>query len=252
MPPRSIPNVGRRCGGLHRVAPLLSGLFLGVTLAGSATAQPMHGDQAVTAHSVAAHITEASRRFGIPEPWIRAILQAESAGDTRAVSAAGAMGLMQVMPDTWAELRLRHGLGRDPFDPRANILAGTAYLRQMLERYGNIAAMLTAYNAGPGRYDEHLANGRSLPAETRAYVARLAPILDAEVPVKIPVAAPPPDWREAPLFVDRSARNDAAEPAPPERTPTETPAVASMQVGRGADAPQTGILPAFNNARGQP
>ncbi len=50
----------------------------------------------------AAHIAEASQRFGIPERWIRAVLRAESAGDVRAISSAGAMGLMQVMPDTWA------------------------------------------------------------------------------------------------------------------------------------------------------
>jgi hypothetical protein len=105
------------------------------------------------------------------------VLRVESAGDVRAISSAGAMGLMQVMPDTWAGLRSRHGLGRDPYDPRDNILAGTAYLREMWDRYGNVAAMLAAYNAGPGRYDEHLATGRTLPAETRAYVATLAPVL---------------------------------------------------------------------------
>ncbi len=58
--------------------------------------------------------------------------------------------------------------------PRDNILAGTAYLREMFDRYGNVAAMLAAYNAGPGRYDEHRATGRPLPAETRAYIAALA------------------------------------------------------------------------------
>ena len=56
----------------------------------------------------AAHIAEASQRFGIPEPWIRAVLRAESAGDMRAISSAGAMGLMQIMPDTWAALRVRY------------------------------------------------------------------------------------------------------------------------------------------------
>ncbi|TIX02209.1 MAG: lytic transglycosylase domain-containing protein, partial [Mesorhizobium sp.] len=125
----------------------------------------------------APYIAEASKRFRIPEHWIRAILAAESAQDVRAVSSAGAMGLMQVMPGTWNELRARYALGDDPFAPRDNILAGTAYLREMLDRYGNVGAMLAAYNAGPSRYDEHLATGRPLPAETRAYVAKLAPIL---------------------------------------------------------------------------
>jgi len=152
-----------------------------------------------------AYIAEAARRFGIPEDWICAVLHAESAGDTLAVSPAGAMGLMQVMPDTWAGLRVRHGLGRDPYDPRDNIMAGAAYLREMWDRYGNVGAMLAAYNAGPGRYDEYLATGRTLPAETRAYVAALAPILGGATATEPPSSAPPPppDWHEAPLFVMR-------------------------------------------------
>ena len=154
----------------------------------------------------AGFITEASQRFGIPEHWIRAVLRAESAGDVRAISSAGAMGLMQVMPDTWAGLRIRHGLGRDPYDPRDNIMAGAAYLREMWDRYGNVPAMLAAYNAGPGRYDEHRATGRALPAETRAYVAALAPVLGGSIgsETRAPAPPPPPDWRDAPLFVTRS------------------------------------------------
>jgi hypothetical protein len=146
----------------------------------------------VTAHPRAAFIAEASQRFGIPEHWIRAVLRAESAGDVHAISSAGAMGLMQVMPDTWAGLRSRHGLGRDPYDPRDNILAGTAYLREMWDRYGNVGAMLAAYNAGPGRYDEHLATGRTLPAETRDYVATLAPVLGLATAPDVPTIVPPP------------------------------------------------------------
>ena len=170
----------------------------------------------VTAHPHAAFIAEASRRFGMPEHWIRAVLRVESAGDVRAISSAGAMGLMQVMPDTWAGLRRRHGLGRDLYDPRDNILAGTAYLREMWDRYGNVAAMLAAYNAGPGRYDEHLATGRTLPAETRAYVATLAPVLGHATAPDVPtiVLPPPPDWREAPLFVAHSGGNSAATNQP--------------------------------------
>src|SRR3546814_10296010 len=124
-------------------------------------------------HPCAVPIEEAVRRFGIPAAWIRAVMRAESAGDVRAISSAGAMGLMQIMPDTWAELRVRHRLGRDPYDPRDNILAGAAYLREMYDRYGP-PGFLAAYNAGPGRYEEYLA-GRPLPAETRAYVAALLP-----------------------------------------------------------------------------
>ncbi len=161
-----------------------------------------------------AHIAEASQRFGILEHWIRAVLRAESAGDVRAISSAGAIGLMQVMPDTWGALRVRYRLGRDPYEPRDNILAGTAYLREMWDRYGNVAAMLAAYNAGPGRYDEHRATGRPLPAETRAYVAALAPALGGAVAAGTPEkqSAPPPDWRDAPLFVMRPSDRQSADP----------------------------------------
>ena len=154
-----------------------------------------------TSDPFASHVAEASLRFGIPPHWIRAVRQVESRGNPHAVSPKGAMGLMQVMPETWAALRARHGLGDDPFDPRDNILAGAAYLREMHDRYGTIAGMLAAYKAGPGRYDEHLASGRALPAETRAYVAALAPMLGGEpLPGTGFAAAPPPDWREASLF----------------------------------------------------
>ena len=121
------------------------------------------------------HIAEASDRFGVPKEWIRRVMRAESGGRTTLngspiTSRAGAMGLMQLMPRTWAEMRDLHGLGPDPHDPRDNILAGTAYLRAMHDRFG-YPGLFAAYNAGPSRYAEHLANDRRLPAETVAYVA---------------------------------------------------------------------------------
>lgn len=140
----------------------------------------------VSEQRFAAHIAEASQRFRIPD----AVLDAESAHDTVAVSSAGAMGLMQIMPDTWAELRIQHRLGEDPYDPRDNIFAGTAYLRQMLDCYGSIGDVLPAYNADPGRYD--VANGRPLPVGTRAYISKLAPILGGE-PLPERTERPPPD-----------------------------------------------------------
>jgi soluble lytic murein transglycosylase-like protein len=105
-------------------------------------------------------ITEASRRFAVPEFWIRVVMAAESAGQTMLdgrpiTSPAGAMGLMQVIPETYAEMRLRHGLGADPYDPRDNILAGTAYLRAMYDRYGNLG-FFAAYNVGPARFEGYL------------------------------------------------------------------------------------------------
>lgn len=122
-------------------------------------------------------IAEAATRFAIPEAWIRAVMQAESGGRTTLdgrplTSRAGAMGLMQVMPATFEAIRAQHDLGDDPHDPRDNILAGAAYLRAMYERFG-FPGLFAAYNAGPGRYEEHLRAGQPLPAETRAYLAAL-------------------------------------------------------------------------------
>jgi len=77
------------------------------------------------------HIAAAERRFDVPAAWIEAVLTAESTGDPAAVSPKGAMGLMQIMPATWAELRAEHGLGADPFAPRDNVLAGGAHFRAM-------------------------------------------------------------------------------------------------------------------------
>jgi hypothetical protein len=150
----------------------------------------------------AAFIAEAARRFGVPEHWIRAVMRIESAGDMRAISSAGAMGLMQIMPATWAELRVRYALGTDPYDPRDNIMAGAAYLREMHDRYGS-PGFLAAYNAGPGRYEEYRATGRQLPAETRAYVATLAPFIGgADLAAPFTVAtADPLAWTRAPLFI---------------------------------------------------
>lgn len=184
------------------------------------------------------HIAEASQRFGIPAHWIRAVLRAESAGDVRAISTAGALGLMQLMPDTWAGLRARYRLGRDPYDPRDNILAGTAYLREMWDRYGNVVAMLAAYNAGPGRYDDHRATGRPLPAETRAYVAALLPLFGVAGATDEPEkrAEPPPDWREAPLFIMRASDIRTVAKASSDTQPGVSGAQSGEQSGDGRAA----------------
>jgi hypothetical protein len=121
-------------------------------------------------------IAEASLRFGLPADWIRAVIQAESGGDAQAVSRAGAIGLMQLMPRTYAELRSRYGLGPDPFGLRDNVMAGTAYLRELHDLYGPVG-MLAAYNAGPRRWEQHLHAGQTLPAETERYLANLGPAL---------------------------------------------------------------------------
>ncbi|MGH6696308.1 lytic transglycosylase domain-containing protein [Sphingopyxis sp.] len=154
------------------------------------------------AHPYAGPVAEAAQRFGIPELWIWRVMHAESRGKQRAVSHAGAMGLMQIMPATWSMLSARHGLGNDPFDVRANILAGAAYLRAMWDRYRDIGLMLAAYNAGPGRADAYAAGRRGLPAETVAYVGKIAPelgIVRGAPPATAPALAPP-GWRVASLF----------------------------------------------------
>jgi len=111
---------------------------------------------------------------------------------------------MQLLPGTWVELSVRHGLGLDPFDPRDNILAGTAYLKEMLDRFGS-AGFLAAYHTGPARYEQHLATGQPLPPETTAYVAAVTQLLgdgqgeQAAFHVRRAIR-----WREAPLFVERT------------------------------------------------
>lgn len=124
-------------------------------------------------------IAEASQRFVIPEAWIRAVMRAESGGRTTfdgqpITSSAGATGLMQLMPRTFDDMRRRYGLGRDSYDPHDNILAGTAYLRQMYRQYG-YPALFAAYHAGPGRFDDYLLQGQALPRATLAYIGGIVP-----------------------------------------------------------------------------
>jgi len=133
------------------------------------------------------YIKEASGRFNLPEPWIRGVMKQESGGQQDVISWAGAIGLMQVMPDTYADLQDRYHLGDDPFDPHNNILAGTAYLREMYDRFGS-PGFLAAYNAGPNRVDQYVNNGRPLPAETVHYVAAIAPRLGNDTPMTGPLA----------------------------------------------------------------
>jgi soluble lytic murein transglycosylase-like protein len=165
------------------------------------------------------HIAEASQRSGVPVDWIERVIRAESRGRTTLdgrpiTSSAGAMGLMQLMPGTWAEMRARFGLGRDPHEPRDNILAGTFYLRWLYDRFG-YPGLFAAYNAGPARYADHLAGRSRLPAETRAYLAVVAGADGNLRPAatRVPVAPPP-------LFFVRTATAEQALPAP--RDPLHT------------------------------
>lgn len=176
----------------------------------SAAAQAL--PSAMAAH--AASIDEAATRFGVSPALIVEVIRAESGGRVDAVSPVGAMGLMQVMPATYAALRVRHGLGADPFDPRDNILAGAAYLREMTDRFGTDGA-IAAYHAGPGRYAEHLATGRPLPPETLVHVQRISARLALD---RLPGRSitPPPSslpWAHGPLFVLLASDRTAASPS---------------------------------------
>lgn len=154
-------------------------------------------------------IEEASTRFGIPTNWIERVIRAESRGLTvlngRPIrSRVGAMGLMQLMPATWTEMRARLSLGTNPDDPRDNILAGTFFLRLMYDRFG-YPGLFGAYNAGPGAYAAFLAGGRQLPGETVAYLGTVGGAVKAGLPA--PQPAPQPA-----LFV---VRRDANRDQPP-------------------------------------
>jgi D-alanyl-D-alanine carboxypeptidase len=133
------------------------------------------------------YIREAASRYRVPERWVRAVMQQESGGEQQATSPVGAMGLMQVMPATYDELRARHRLGDDPYDPHNSILAGTAYIREMYDRFG-APGFLAAYNAGPDRVDRYLAGNAILPDETVNYVAAITPNLGRDVPLSGPFA----------------------------------------------------------------
>jgi len=161
----------------------------------------------------AAYISEAARRFGRPEAWVRAVMQAESGGLADAKSSAGAIGLMQIMPETYAELRARYGLGANAYDPHDNILAGTAYMSEMIERFG-VPNFLAAYNAGPARLEDHLQRGRPLPEETQRYLAQIG---------DLPVGAPPPGESPAP----QSLPFVTAASNPPRSSPQMTSGSAS-------------------------
>lgn len=185
-----------------------------ITAASLAFANPA---QAETVADWQLYINEASARFGVPVAWIERVMRAESGGRTTLAgrpirSSAGAMGLMQLMPPTWADMRARLGLGANPDDPRDNILAGTLYLRLMYDRFG-YPGLFAAYNAGPKRYADYLAGRVRLPSETVGYLGSVAPAALGSVPAPVRPAPPPLIFavrREVPTVVPGEANSSPA------------------------------------------
>ena len=124
------------------------------------------GEPGVNRQEIDELIRRAASRHGLEESLVRAVITAESDFNSQTVSKAGAMGLMQLMPETAADLGVA-----DPFDPAQNIEGGTRYLAMMLERFGgDREKALAAYNWGPSNVEK----GGGLPEETRNYLKKIA------------------------------------------------------------------------------
>ena len=155
---------------------------------------------APAADACARHAPEAAMRSGLPVDVILRVMHAESRGRPRAVSHKGAMGCMQIMPGTWADLTGRYGLGSDPWNPRMNMIGGALYLAELARQFGFPGAY-SAYNAGPGRYLRYVRGGVPLPAETIAYASQItggAAPGRSPAPAGVPSA---PRWQEAGIFM---------------------------------------------------
>ncbi|MBI2716776.1 MAG: lytic transglycosylase domain-containing protein [Rhizobiales bacterium] len=251
--PSSFPAKLRRVVARSAVSVVVVLLVSGAAdSAGRAHAEPAVAAQtqnASVADPYASFVHEAAQRFGMPASWIGAVMAMESGGDVLAVSPQGAMGLMQIMPDTWAGLRARHRLGADPYEPRDNILAGAAYLREMHDRYGS-PGFLAAYNAGPARYDEYLATGRELPTETQLYVAMLAPLVEeGQANGMVTVSRRVISWKDSPLFAARYQGSSSVMPPSP-RIPSARSSASDPIAGVNALAPQAdGLFVHRGNAK---
>lgn len=112
-----------------------------------------------------------SRQYGMDEHLVQAVVAIESGYEPRAVSRAGAQGLMQIMPETQKDLGVT-----EPFDPDCNIEAGVRYLRKLLNDFGNVQHALAAYNAGPSKVIKY----KGIPPykETQQYVRKVLALYD--------------------------------------------------------------------------
>lgn len=164
-------------------------------------------------------VVAAAKKFHVSQDWIRSVMRMESGGRTMLdarfpiTSYAGAMGLMQVMPQTYRDMRTAYGLGADPYNPHDNIYAGAAYLSELHRKYG-YPAMFAAYNDGPGNWEDHVNNGRPLPAETVNYVAGIAGGKGLHGHGKVRLTKPD----GAPVAIDLSIVRSVRAPLPGEYT----------------------------------
>lgn len=136
----------------------------------SAEAIPLDPDESARRAQYLPFIREAASQSGLPEALIAAVIQAESSFKPETRSRAGAMGLMQLMPDNVKELGVSN-----VFDPRQNILAGARHLRDQVDQFGTLEKSLAAFNAGPGRVREY--GGIPPFTETQNYVRRITSLL---------------------------------------------------------------------------
>lgn len=200
------------------------------------------------------YIQQAAAEFDVPERWIREVMRVESGGRAEAISPVGAMGLVQVMPATYEELRGRYSLGDDPFHPRDNIRAGTAYMREMYDRFG-APGFLAAYNAGPRGLERWLYEGRPLPAETRNYVAMIAPRIRGHYPANQVsphnLAMVPETIGPGPRYASRRGRGgvmlaSARQPAPRDTRQATAPTTAPARQATVVAAAPPPAAPAFS------
>lgn len=171
-------------------------------------------------------IGDAAKRFRVPAAWIRAVMRMESGGRTMMAesqpitSTAGAMGIMQVMPDTYETMRALYRLGPDPYDPGDNLTAGAAYLGILYKAYG-YPDMFAAYNDGPKMLEAHNAGHHPWPAETVNYVAGITAILSGGSPGRVggaQVRLTRPDG--TPIMVDAAAVLSVRAALPGEYAPS--------------------------------
>ncbi len=163
-PARGDEALGRRLAALRALEPRETAPDVRPTVAAPCPPHPWwaasdYGLRTRTRQAV----RDASLRYGVDPALLRSVIRVESAGRHDAVSHAGAQGLMQLMPATARQLGVVC-----VFDPRENVLAGTRYLRRLYDRLGSWPRALAGYHAGPGAVRHE-----RVPAETRAYVARV-------------------------------------------------------------------------------